>query len=139
MANMRERKERVELNSFEWTIYNIIKERSEKGLWTTQAELNQLLFDKGYEVCMRMTRKHIQFIKKNEKIQKIIMSNTKYGYKLMSDEEELKFLEAKRKEALGRLKRFWQDYKRFEQNGQLKLTFGKYEREYIESLVGGES
>ena len=136
MENVRVRKERVELNSFEWTIYNIIKGRSEQGLWTTQSELNTQLFLKGYDVSTRMTRKHIQFIKKNDKIQKIIMSNTKLGYKLMSDEEELKYLEAKRIEALGRLKRFWKDYKRFEQNGQGKITFGQYEREYIESLVG---
>lgn len=135
MANVKVKKERVELNSFEWTIYNIIKERSERGLWTSQAELNNLLWLKGYEVSMRNTRTHLQFIKKSDKIQKIIISNSKLGYKLMSDEEELKYLEAKRKEALGRLKRFWEDYKRFENNGQCRLTFGKYEREYIESLV----
>lgn len=127
--------ERIELNSLEWTIYNIIKERSERGLWTTQNELNNLLFLKGYEVSMRNTREHIQFIKKNDKIQKIIMSNSKLGYKLMSDEDELKYLESKKKEALGRLKRFWKDYKRFEENGQCKLTFGQYERDHIESLV----
>lgn len=135
MENVKVKKERVELNSFEWTIYNIIRERSEQGMWTSQTELNTQLFLKGYDVSLRMTRKHLQFIKKNDKIQKIIMSNSKLGYKLMSDEEELKYLLAKKKEALGRLKRFWKDYKRFEQNGQGRIVFGQYEREYIESLV----
>lgn len=135
MANVREKRVRMELTTFEWTIYNIIKERSEAGMWTTQSELNSLLWLKGYDVSLRMTRKHLQFIKNSDKIQKIIISNSKLGYKLMSDNEELKYLEAKRKEALGRLARFWKDYKRFENNGQCRLTFGQYEREYIESLV----
>ena len=129
------KQERTELNTLEWTIYNIIRERSENGLWTSQKQLNDLLFLKGYRIDLRKTRRHIQFIKKNDKIQKIIMSNSHYGYKLMSSEEELKYLMKKKDEALGRLKRFAKDFKRFKQNNQLKITFGKYEREYVESLI----
>ena len=127
--------ERTEMNSLEWAIYNFIKDRSEKGLWTTQVELNQHLNNNGYEIGMRNTRKHLLFIRKNEKIQKIILSHTKKGYKLLSDEEERTYIVSKLIEAVDRLKRAKKDLKKLELNGQCKITFGKYERNYIESVL----
>ena len=127
--------ERTEMNSLEWAIYNFIKDRSEKGLWTTQVELNQYLNNNGYEIGMRNTRKHLLFIRKNEKIKKIILSHTKKGYKLLSDEEERTYIVSKLIEAVDRLKRAKKDLKKLELNGQCKITFGKYERNYIESVL----
>lgn len=130
-----ERIERTEMNSFEWCIYNFIKERSEKGLWTTQVELNEHLIANGYETTMRNTRTHLQFIRKNDKIQKIILSHTKKGYKLLSDEEEERYIVSKLVEAVERLQRAKKDLKKLRQNGQCRITFGKYERNYIESVL----
>lgn len=129
------KKERKELNTLEWTIYNIIRKRSESGLWTTQYELNELLRKEGFEISLREQRKHLTFIRTNDIIQKIILSNTVYGYKLMSDEEEKVYLEKQFISILKKLKRYYKDRDRLELNGQLRLTFGTHERECIESLI----
>lgn len=129
------REQRTKLNTLEWTIYNIIKERSEKGLWTSQIELNELLSKNGFEISLRNTRSHINFIKKNDTIQKIIISSTKLGYKLMSSDEEINYLLKKKIEVLKRLKAIYKDLKRYESNGQCKITFENYERDFVESLL----
>ena len=77
----------------------------------------------------------IQYFANKYQIQKIILSHSRKGYKLLSDEEERPYIVSKLIEAVERLNRAKKDLKKLEKNGQMRLTFGKYERKYIESIL----
>ena len=57
----------------------------------------------------------------------------------MSDEEELDYLKKRKISILKMLKQYYKDVNRFNMNNQVKITFGKYERDYIESLINVEN
>lgn len=129
------KKENKNLNSLEWKIYNFIKERSLENKWTSQQELIDYLSTKNINICKRTLRKHINNIRTSEIIQKIILTSYQYGYKLMSDEEQRDILIKRKISILKSLKQCNKDIKKYNLNGQTKITFSKNERDFIESLL----
>lgn len=118
------------LTTLEWNVYNTIKENTQKGMWTSMKSLAI-----KYGVSEREIRRIIMILKDNDnEIHKIILSDHKKGYKLMSNKEEINYLAKKKIHILKMFKRYYKDVKRFNLNNQTKITFGKYERDYFESI-----
>lgn len=131
-----EREKGIMLKTNEWLIYNYIKERSEKGLWTKQQEIVDYLLER-YETVVhkRMIRKYINNIRQDDVIQKIILTSYSKGYRLMTSEEEFEYLERRKISVLKMLKQYHKDVNRFAKDNQTRLTFTPYERDVIESLL----
>lgn len=124
------------LSSIEWKIYNYLKERTLEDKWTTQQELIDYLNTVGINVSNKRTiRRYIQNIRNSNVIQKIILTSYSQGYRIMSDVEERKILVERRISILKSLKQCNNDIKKFNLNGQMRITTSKYERDYIESLL----
>ena len=70
---MKKEKEIKNLNDVEWKIYNYLKERTEKGLWSSQKDVLEYLDWQGILISSRRLRTHIQNIRKCEMIQKIVL------------------------------------------------------------------
>lgn len=120
---------KTKLTTIEWNVYNTLKNNTQNGKWTSMRELALI-----NGVSERVLRKIIITLKDSDEIQKIIISDHKLGYKLLSNEKEHDYLDRKKIEILKKLKRYYKDVKRFNLNNQTKITFGKYERDYFESI-----
>lgn len=129
------------MTNIQWRIYDFIKERSIEGKWTSQKEIRDYLINNNFaeKIGLRTIRKYVHDIREDDTIQKIILTDYVKGYHLMSDEEELDYLKKRKISILKMLKQYYKDVKRFNMNNQVKITFGKYEREYIESLINVEN
>lgn len=120
----------------EWKVYNFIKERSIKGIWTKQQDIKDyLLNEENIDVCKRQIRKYIKNIRKDDVIQKIILTDYSKGYRLMSNEEEIDYLKKRKISILKMLKQYYKDVNRLGHNNQTRLTFSNKEREFIESII----
>lgn len=120
----------------EWKVYNFIKERSIKGIWTKQQDIKDyLLNEENVDVCKRQIRKYIKNIRKDDVIQKIILTDYSKGYRLMSNEEEIDYLKKRKISILKMLKQYYKDVNRLGHNNQTRLTFSNKEREFIESII----
>ena len=119
------------LTTLDWNIYNYLKEQAEKGLWTKM----KALADK-FETSTREVRHSITRIRKDETIQKVLVSDYSKGYKILtSADEESNYIQRKKIKALKELKQVYLDIMRINQNNQTKLVFDTKERDFIESLV----
>ena len=129
------------MTNIQWRIYDFIKERSLEGKWTSQKEIRDYLINNGYaeKIGLRTIRRNVHDIRQEDTIQKIILTDYSKGYRLMTDEEEIDYLKKRKISILKMLKQYYKDVKRFNMNNQFKITFGKYEREYIESLINAEN
>ena len=129
------------MTNIQWRIYDFIKERSLEGKWTSQKEIRDYLINNNFaeKIGLRTIRRNINEIRKDDIIQKIILTDYSKGYRLMTDEEEIDYLKKRKISILKMLKQYYKDVKRFNMNNQFKITFGKYEREYIESLINAEN
>lgn len=128
------------MTNIQWRIYDFIKERSLEGKWTSQKEIRDYLINNNFaeKIGLRTIRRNINEIRKDDIIQKIILTDYSKGYRLMTDEEELDYLKKRKISILKMLKQYYKDVKRFNMNNQFKITFGQYEREYIESIINTE-
>lgn len=128
------------MTNIQWRIYDFIKERSLEGKWTSQKEIRDYLINNNFaeKIGLRTIRRNINEIRKDDIIQKIILTDYSKGYRLMTDEEELDYLKKRKISILKMLKQYYKDVKRFNMNNQFKITFGKYEREFIESIINTE-
>ena len=128
------------MTNIQWRIYDFIKERSLEGKWTSQKEIRDYLINNNFaeKIGLRTIRRNINEIRKDDIIQKIILTDYSKGYRLMTDEEELDYLKKRKISILKMLKQYYKDVNRFNMNNQFKITFGKYEREYIESIINVE-
>ena len=128
------------MTNIQWRIYDFIKERSLEGKWTSQKEIRDYLINNNFaeKIGLRTIRKNVHDIRECDTIQKIILTDYSKGYRLMTDEEELDYLKKRKISILKMLKQYYKDVKRFNMNNQFKITFGKYEREYIESIINVE-
>lgn len=128
------------MTNIQWRIYDFIKERSLEKQWTSQKEIRDYLINNDYveKISLRTIRKNIHDIRKDDTIQKIILTDYVKGYRLMSYEEEFDYLKKRKISILKMLKQYYKDVNRFNMNNQIKIVFGKYEREYIESLINVE-
>lgn len=120
----------TKLTTQDWEIYKVLKHNSREGKWTPSDYLAQ-----RFNICNREVRRVIQKLKTDDKIQKIIISDYGKGYKLLSSKEEFVYLEKKKIEILSQFKRYYRDVKRYNLNNQKKITFGKYERDFVESIL----
>ena len=129
------------MTNIQCRIYDFIKERSLEGKWTSQKEIRDYLINNGYaeKIGLRTIRRNINEIRKDDTIQKIILTDYSKGYRLMTDEEEIDYLKKRKISILKMLKQYYKDVNRFNMNNQFKITFGKYEREYIESIINVEN
>ena len=118
------------MTSLDWRIYDFLKAKSEKGEWIKMNDLAAL-----FNTSARQIRHAITRIRENETIQKVLISDYKKGYKLMSEEDALYYLEKDKIRGLRTLKRYWLGIKRLSLNNQMKLTFDTQERDVIESLI----
>lgn len=119
------------MTTLDWRIYDYLKEQAEKGEWTSM----KALADK-FETSTREVRHSITRIRKDETIQKVLVSDYSKGYKFLTNEdEESNYIQRKKIKALKELKQVYLDIKRINLNKQLKLVFNTQEREIIESLV----
>lgn len=132
---MKMEKEVKNLSTIEWKIYNYLKERTEKDLWSNQKDVLEYLDWQGILISSRKLRTHIQNIRKCEIIQKVILTDYVKGYRIMSDEEQYQILLNRKIAILKSLKQFHRDKKRLQLNDQMKLNFDSKEREFIESLL----
>ena len=121
-----------QLSTTEWKVYNLIKERSEKGEWIFMREIAEEL-----NITKRTVRQCILNIRDCEVIQKIIISDYSKGYKLMSDEDSFDLLFKDKIRILKELKRYWKNVRRLSLNNQRKLTFDTKERDFFQSLIKG--
>lgn len=128
------------MTNIQWRIYDFIKERSFEKKWTSQKEIRDYLINNDYveKIGLRTIRKNIHDIRKDDTIQKIILTDYVKGYRLMTNEEEFDYLKKRKISILKMLKQYYKDVNRFNMNNQFKIAFGKYEREYIESIINVE-
>ena len=129
------------MTNIQWRIYDFIKERSLEGKWTSQKEIRDYLINNNFaeKIGLRTIRRNVHDIRQEDTIQKIILTDYSKGYRLMTDEEELDYLKKRKISILKMLKQYYKDVNRFNMNNQVKITFGKYERDYIESLINVEN
>ena len=118
------------MTTLDWNIYKFLKKTSEHGVWIKMNALAAM-----FNISPRELRKSITRIRENDTIQKILVSDFKKGYKLMSKSDEYELLLKDKIRALKALKRYWKNAKRYNLNNQMKLTFDTQERDFIESLV----
>ena len=129
------------MTNIQCRIYDFIKERSLEGKWTSQKEIRDYLINNNFaeKIGLRTIRKNVHDIRQEDTIQKIILTDYSKGYRLMTDEEEIDYLKKRKISILKMLKQYYKDVNRFNMNNQVKITFGKYERDYIESLINVEN
>ena len=126
------------LTSKEWTVYNFLKKRTEEGLWTKQTDIQEHLASLGIEEDLRECRRFIYNIRRCNTIQKIIISSSK-GYKIMTNiADQIVYLEKIKIKHLKGLKQYYREMDKLSKDGQMKITFNKYERDHIEALLKGE-
>ena len=129
------------MTNIQCRIYDFIKERSLEGKWTSQKEIRDYLINNNFaeKIGLRTIRKNVHDIRQEDTIQKIILTDYSKGYRLMTNEEEIDYLKKRKISILKMLKQYYKDVNRFNMNNQVKITFGKYERDYIESLINVEN
>lgn len=121
------------MSKINYEIYNELKSRSEKGLWTSVQYLADLI-----NVSKREIRKKIKKIREDITIQKIILTDYHKGYKLMTDDEEFEFLTREKIKILKQFKRYWLNVERYNHNNQNKITVSEHERNLYVSLLKKE-
>lgn len=119
-----------------WYIYNYIKEESEKNKWVKQVDIqNYLLEEKDLQISTRDIRRKINEIRKDEVIQKVILTDYSKGYRIMNEAEEREYLSKRKISILKMLKLCYKDIQRYNLNNQMKITFSENERNIFESLM----
>lgn len=126
----------MEMRKEQWFIYNFIKERSKQELWSNQIDIQNHLKEKyDIDISQRTIRKCINIIRKNDLIQKIILTDYKKGYRIMSSTEEDIYLEKRKISILKMLSQYHKDFNRLKLNNQTRIKFSEKERDFIESIL----
>lgn len=133
----------TKLTTRQWLLYAYLKDH--KNEWK---QLEEILCDRELRALYPLPRPTTEFnnradrrqltdditaLKNSDVIQVIILSNSKKGIKIASEEEYLEMLQ---KEKISCLKKLKQTYKQLEKaslNNQMRLVFGR-EKNVIESL-----
>lgn len=126
----------MEMRKEQWFIYNFIKERSKQELWSNQIDIQNHLKEKyDIDISQRTIRRCINSIRKNDLIQKIILTDYKKGYRIMSSAEEDIYLEKRKISILKMLSQYHKDFNRLKLNNQTRIKFSEKERDFIESIL----
>jgi hypothetical protein len=131
-------KMKKDLTTIEWNIYEFLKVRSEKGLWTNRNQIIEWLQEENNQtLSLRNLRKHINKIRNCDLIQKVLLisSAKDRGYKFYTNEKDYEILYKEKIKILKELKTWYKNYQRLSSNNQMKFTFKPYEREYIQSIL----
>lgn len=135
-----------ELTSRQWALYNALKEQGDE--WRVQAEIAMLIPEYDYDgsedwrlfhdsQSRRMMTADIRAINASTVIQKIIISSPK-GIKLANKEEFDRYIKSERAAALRRLMRVHKKAQKGGRDGQMKITFGAYERDTIKAFIDSD-
>ena len=138
-----------DLTTIDWQIYNILKEQTD---WISQKDLALLYLQKNnyhtaYEECLaqssaefhnnnpirKVITKSIRKLNQSNTIQKIILSGGK-GVKIANEEEFDLYIERQMRAVKSKIGRISKIAKKGNRNGQCRITFGKYERDFIEAF-----
>lgn len=126
----------MEMRKEQWFIYNFIKERSKQELWSNQIDIQNHLKEKyDIDISQRTIRRCINSIRKNDLIQKIILTDYKKGYRIMTSNEEDIYLEKRKISILKMLSQYHKDFNRLKLNNQTRIKFSEKERDFIESIL----
>lgn len=132
-------KKKSKLNTRQWDLYNFLKSQFEEGRYISKIEICTNL-PQHYSVGKNLSRfgrtieDDVRIINDSLVIQKIIVSNTK-GYKIGTKEECEEYIEKRFNRDLKSLKLNWALSKKMNLDGQMRLTFGKQERDFIEAFI----
>ncbi len=134
-----------ELTSRQWALYNYLKERGDE--WTTQRDTAYALKewygtdfddDKFHDCRARhFITDDIRAINASTVIQKIIISSPK-GIKIANKDEFDRYIKNERAAALRRLMRVHKKAKKGWRDGQMRITFGAYERDTIKAFIDSD-
>lgn len=122
----------------QWKLYEFLKDNYREGYYISKKEICEGLPD-FYEYDENTNRHNVEIehdirqINDDPTMQKAIVSN-RYGYKIGNEQECNEYLQRRFSSIGNSLKSLWQMKKRLEQNGQMRLTFGK-ERDTIISFM----
>jgi len=128
------------LSTREWELYKLLK-RKAVGKQNQIKGIDIINEHIGY-TCTPDIRKSIAKMKNSSIIQRIICATNNGYYLAQTEEEAIQYLEADRKRYKKGLKANYNQVKKLRLNGQGRITFGKYEKEYIQSIsddLGGEN
>lgn len=132
-----------ELNSRQFVLYQYLKLRSEKGLWTKRERILEDLSEYYhynpkkslyYNEAAKHLTQDIKAINDSFLIQKIILSNAYRGIKIANEEEAAVYLEKEKIAILNKFKGYYNKLRKMKADGQLRLTFN-YERDIIEAFI----
>lgn len=128
------------LNTRQWKLYEYLKQckgwkkrievlRDLKELYNYNEEDN-LYYNKS---AIELT-KDIKAINSNGVIQKLIISNSKKGVKIPTEQEAIESLSKEHKQIMSKLKRYYGKLNKIKDNNQIRLIFNN-ERNYVESFI----
>lgn len=132
-----------ELNSRQFVLYQYLKFRSEKGLWTKRERILEDLSEYYhynpkkslyYNEAAKHLTQDIKAINDSFLIQKIILSNAYRGIKIANEAEAAVYLEKEKIAILNKFKGYYNKLRKMKADGQLRLTFN-YERDIIEAFI----
>lgn len=119
-------------NGLKEEVLNIITERSKEGKWTSQKFIINSL---DTSISDRTLRVIIQMIRADDNTDIVILTDYNKGYKLMSEEDNLKELTKRKISILKSLKLYYKDVKRFNTHNNYKLKLEENEIELMKTLI----
>lgn len=119
-------------NGLKEEVLNIITERSKEGKWTSQKFIINSL---DVRISDRTLRVIIQTIRADDNTDIVILTDYNKGYKLMSEEDNLKELTKRKISILKSLKLYYKDVKRFNTHNNYKLKLEENEVELMKTLI----
>lgn len=128
-------KQNKTLSSLDYDLYSYLKNNA---LGYSKRVKSSTLMQKFNISDNKTLRKHIQNIRNDEILQKIICSEAGHngGYWIANNEKEVEeTLEHLYKRAMEMLKTYNSIKKKVKLNGQYRIKFSKYERDHIESVL----
>ena len=119
-------------NGLREEVLNIITERSKEGKWTSQKFIINSL---DVRISDRTLRAIIQTIRADDNTDIVILTDYNKGYKLMSEEDNLRELTKRKISILKSLKLYYKDVKRFNAHNNYKLKLEVNEIELMKTLI----
>lgn len=132
-----------ELNTRQFVLYEYLKLKSEKGLWTKREKILEDLSEYYnynpkkslyYNDAAKHLTQDIKAINDSFLIQKIILSNSYRGIKIANEEEADIYLSKEKAAILNKFKGYYNKLRKMKSDGQMRLTFN-YERDVIEAFI----
>ena|SRR5690554_7413899 len=138
-------KETVKLNTRQWALYNYLKANSNKYKFNKEIlfDLREFYPEKpetqefNNSTGRRVLTSDLTALKNSDVIQTVIISSTKKGIKIATEEEYRNYLENRKLSLLKSLKTTYKQMEKAKLNNQKRIVL-KYEKDIIESLLKEE-